>query len=363
VVRSGTLSAGRPRSAARLAGIGIVLALAAGSTAAAAGPGNGYRGQAARIQVRADKLDSLTHRALLDLYALDASLARARQRVSALGDRAARLSARSRVLAAELASARHTLSRARLLLGAQLRARYEQGDVDPVAVVLGSASLSRAVTRLDDLSRVANQSKEIAAVATGAQTRLITVVSALAAQRRAAATALASAGHAEGALASVRASRLAYVDSLQSQRRLAQAQVRTLLAEASAVEAKSQQLQASSGAAAQSASAGGTTATSPTTTTTQASVPPPTHGRTLTVSATGYSLPGHTASGLPVGWGVVAVDPSVIPLGTKMTVPGYGEAVAADVGSAVHGDMIDLWFPTLAQARAWGRRTVTITLH
>jgi 3D (Asp-Asp-Asp) domain-containing protein len=81
------------------------------------------------------------------------------------------------------------------------------------------------------------------------------------------------------------------------------------------------------------------------------------------VTATGYSLPGHTATGLPVGWGVVAVDPSVIPLGTRLTVPGYGEAVAADTGSAVRGATIDLWFPTLAQARAWGRRTVTVILH
>ena len=81
------------------------------------------------------------------------------------------------------------------------------------------------------------------------------------------------------------------------------------------------------------------------------------------MSATGYSLPGHTASGLPVGWGVVAVDPTVIPLGTRMTIPGYGEGVAADVGSGIRGAMIDLWFPTLGQALAWGRRTVTITLH
>ena len=79
--------------------------------------------------------------------------------------------------------------------------------------------------------------------------------------------------------------------------------------------------------------------------------------------STGYSLPGHTATGLPVGWGVVAVDPSVIPLGTRMTIPGYGEGIAADTGSAVRGNDIDLWFPTLAQARAWGRRAVTITLH
>jgi cystine transport system substrate-binding protein len=86
-------------------------------------------------------------------------------------------------------------------------------------------------------------------------------------------------------------------------------------------------------------------------------------GRTMAVSSTGYSLPGHTATGMPVGWGVVAVDPSVIPLGARLTIPGYGEAVAADTGGGVRGATIDIWFPTLAQAQAWGRRTVTITLH
>ena len=53
----------------------------------------------------------------------------------------------------------------------------------------------------------------------------------------------------------------------------------------------------------------------------------------------------------------------MIPLGTRMTIPGYGEGVAADTGGAVQGNAIDLWFPTRAQALAWGRRTVTITLH
>jgi 3D (Asp-Asp-Asp) domain-containing protein len=66
---------------------------------------------------------------------------------------------------------------------------------------------------------------------------------------------------------------------------------------------------------------------------------------------------------VPVGWGIVAVDPSFIPLGTGMTIPGYGEGVAADTGGAVVGARIDLWFPTHAEALAWGTRTVTITLH
>jgi 3D (Asp-Asp-Asp) domain-containing protein len=83
----------------------------------------------------------------------------------------------------------------------------------------------------------------------------------------------------------------------------------------------------------------------------------------VTVSSTGYCLPGTTATGIPVGWGVVAVDPAFIPLGTRMFVPGYGEGVAADTGSAVRGAMIDVWFPKCSQAHAWGRRTVTITLH
>ena len=83
---------------------------------------------------------------------------------------------------------------------------------------------------------------------------------------------------------------------------------------------------------------------------------------TVTVTATGHSLAGRTATGLPAGWGVVAVDPSFIPLGTGLTIPGYGIGVAADTGSAVAGAHIDLWFPTRAEARAWGRRTIVIAL-
>jgi 3D (Asp-Asp-Asp) domain-containing protein len=98
-------------------------------------------------------------------------------------------------------------------------------------------------------------------------------------------------------------------------------------------------------------------------TTTVANPPLPAAGTTLVVTATGYSLAGATATGLPAGWGVVAVDPAVIPLGTRLTIPGYGDGVAADTGGGVHGPAIDLWFPTAAQAEAWGRRTVTVSLH
>ena len=83
----------------------------------------------------------------------------------------------------------------------------------------------------------------------------------------------------------------------------------------------------------------------------------------LKVDAVAYYLPGKTALGVPVGKGVVAVDPKLIPLGTKLHVPGYGPGLAADVGYAIKGRVIDLWFPTTAKARNWGRRTVTITIY
>jgi cystine transport system substrate-binding protein len=336
----------------------------AGSTAAAAGPGDRYRARASRIEVRAQTLDSRVHRALLDLYALDSRLNAARQQAAALQLRAAAVESRRRVLAGELAATRHTLVLARHALGLRLRTLYEQGRIDPVAVVLGSTSLERALTKIDDASRIANESEQVAAVADAAQVRLRRVSRKLTAERRAVEASLGAADEAAQALSTARSSRAAYVGALQADSRLAHAQVSTLLARATAVEAKSQQIQAAASAPAAPAAPAAAAATTTTAAAPQTTTPTSTaHARTLTVSSTGYSLKGHTATGLPVGWGIVSVDPSVIPLGTKLTIPGYGEGVAADVGSGVRGATIDLWFPTLAQARAWGRRTVTITLH
>jgi 3D (Asp-Asp-Asp) domain-containing protein len=83
----------------------------------------------------------------------------------------------------------------------------------------------------------------------------------------------------------------------------------------------------------------------------------------LRVDAVAYHIKGSTALGIKTRRGVVAVDPALIPLGTKLHVPGYGHAIAADVGTAIKGRIIDLWMPSHAAARTWGRRTVTITVY
>ncbi|NLN17069.1 MAG: DUF348 domain-containing protein [Firmicutes bacterium] len=76
--------------------------------------------------------------------------------------------------------------------------------------------------------------------------------------------------------------------------------------------------------------------------------------------STGKWADGFTATGVPAGYGVVAVDPSVIPLGTMLYIPGYGIAEAADVGGAIKGRRIDLCFDTYREAIHFGRRRVTV---
>lgn len=69
---------------------------------------------------------------------------------------------------------------------------------------------------------------------------------------------------------------------------------------------------------------------------------------------------GYTYTGVRAGKGVVAVDPSVIPLGTRLYIPGYGEAIAADIGGAIKGYRIDLGFETYEEAIQYGRQQVKV---
>jgi 3D (Asp-Asp-Asp) domain-containing protein len=84
-----------------------------------------------------------------------------------------------------------------------------------------------------------------------------------------------------------------------------------------------------------------------------------------TYTATAYSLHGRTASGKPVSRGLIAADPSVLPLGTRVRVEAgsfSGEYLVADTGGAVKGHRIDIWTPTAREALQFGRRAVKLTV-
>lgn len=81
----------------------------------------------------------------------------------------------------------------------------------------------------------------------------------------------------------------------------------------------------------------------------------------MVVEATAYTHTGNTTfTGIWPYEGVVAVDPRVIPLGTKMYVEGYGYAVAADTGGLIKGNIIDVFMDTHEKAVNWGRKKVKI---
>lgn len=92
-------------------------------------------------------------------------------------------------------------------------------------------------------------------------------------------------------------------------------------------------------------------------------------GKTMTVEATAYTAfcdgcSGTTSTGIDLrsnpNQKVIAVDPSVIPLGSKVHVEGYGTAVAGDIGGAIKGNRIDVFIPSKDEAYKWGRKQVKI---
>lgn len=81
----------------------------------------------------------------------------------------------------------------------------------------------------------------------------------------------------------------------------------------------------------------------------------------LYVSASAYTYTGrNTSCGMKPAVGLVAVDPSVIPLGSKLYIEGYGYATAADTGGSIKGNRIDVFMEDRAQCLSWGKRTVKV---
>jgi 3D (Asp-Asp-Asp) domain-containing protein len=97
--------------------------------------------------------------------------------------------------------------------------------------------------------------------------------------------------------------------------------------------------------------------------------PPLIYEKVMTMSSTAYEpgptscgrgCSGRTSIGLQAGYGVVAIDPRVIPYGTRLYIENYGYAVAGDTGGAIKGRRIDLGFMTVDECFNWGRRKVKV---
>jgi len=346
-----------------------VAALLLGSTT---GLADGARAPDARLAA----IQTAKRSAVLELYALESSLARARadvaatdRRQRALEDGHARALVRASVIRGSLAATQRRIA-------ALLRRLYVEGSPEPVAVLFGARSLPAVLEGIDGLERSARLNRRLAEEARRRGAALRVELQRLGQARAALADSRRRAEAAVAGLEDATAAKRTAVVSLGRREHLTLTRLVALETQAQAAQRRSRRLAppasrtspaslstpvAHTGPARQA-----TDVPAPPTTTedvSTATVAAPVGSRTLVVDAVAYHLPGHTASGLPVGVGVNAVDPTVIPLGTRVFVPGYGPAVAADVGTAIKGNIIDLWMPTTAQALAWGRRTVTITVY
>ncbi len=232
-----------------------------------------------------------------------ATLASLQARDAALQQQAASAAVLLRVARRSLGIAQRNLAR-------RVRDLYIEGDTPPLEVLLGATSLGDAITSLDELRRVADQDRAWIRQCRGLRRTIDRLSVTIAARRR--------------ALAILRASTDAAAVGLDRTTGPVDVLLRHLAVR---------------------------------------STPAPLVPGTLTVVATAYVIRGATATGTQTGRGTVAVDPAVVALGAHLIIPGYGAAVASDTGGAIRGNRIDVWFPTVEEARSWGTRTVTITIQ
>ncbi len=332
-------------------------------------PAAGLADDPGTLRARGAELTAAEQRARLDLFALETKLRRAEAALAGVQSRLTVLERQRTSSKRQLAAARRTLIAAEQGLADQVRALYVSDQPDVLAVFLGASTLEDAIDGVDSLHRAADATSGVLDEAQAARVRVAALLRRQT-SRRAELRALAAAAASRTAeLAGARADRLSYISGLQAEQVLNQQQIAEAVAAAEAAHAAATVETAVAETAPSISSIGAQTViTSPPPAPEpqpqpSPQAPPAQTGKTLTVVATAYSSRGTTTTGIPTGPGVVAVDPTVIPLGTRMTIPGYGEAVAADTGGAIKGLRIDVWVATAAEAAQWQWQTVTVTLH
>ena len=219
-----------------------------------------------------------------------------------------------------------------------------------------ASSMNNKVSELKE--KMANNEELLAQISTDKQKeqqRLVSEKAAAEAQKkRAAETAKAEAAKKQAA-----ADKQAQAD--------AAAKLEAEAAEESSSQASSSSTSTESSSTESSSSASSSESSS---TTDESSTPGTGSGRVLQMESTAYSWREAGASNLSATGidlskqsNVVAVDPSVIPLGSLVKVSGYGFAIAGDTGGAIQGNIIDVHFDSVEQCIAWGRRQVTVEIQ
>lgn len=307
--------------------------------------------------------DAVVRLMILDRKIADAEalIDEGQSRIEQLETEAARAEEKAARAAADLTDVRSRFSD-------RLAESYKTGDLGWLEILLTSDSLSIFLDRTTMVNRILAQDAELTQHVAEARTRALEAGALLAQAAARRHTQVRELQTRRDTLRTARTEQAAVVarlgDRLEEARAAARAAARRMTdVNRGAGFATKEPIAASEttgGASPAATTAGGANTTRPAS---NAGGTPPVGGRTLTVKAYAYALRGTTASGIPVAPGVIAVDPRVIPLGTRLWVPGYGEGIAADTGGDIKGNTIDVWMPSERQASDWGIQTLTITVY
>ncbi|MEK7818118.1 MAG: 3D domain-containing protein [Actinomycetota bacterium] len=275
--------------------------------------------------------------------AVDSEVGRYNTEINANSQALAELQASIAAEQRRLEETRRQLSDRQGFLEKRLRGTYKSDDAGYLEVVMGAGDFSELINRLDMINIIAEDDRQLIDSFKDSKTKVEENLASLSANQQELAGLLESLDSSRQNLVAAQARQQSAVASVQSEKEMTENQISQLQAEAASIESSMSQIQS------QSYSAGGYSA-------------PPAGGSSFSMTATAYCLGGRTASGMPVGRGVIAVDPGVIPLGSRVHVSGYGDAIAADTGGAIRGNKIDVWLPC-GEAYAWGVRSVTVTVY
>ncbi len=220
--------------AARLAAVftGFLLVPLVPVALAAANP-SGLRSQAASLRANDESLEARANAATLELYALEAELRQARSAVASVAARQEVVARDRAAVRKQLAIARNALHVSEAQLAELVRALYEHsGTADPLAILLGAASLDEALTGLDSLSRAAGENSRIIEQARASRKRLATLDERLAAREAELAQLAAAAAARTRALAEAAGTRERFVAGLRHQQGLNSARISSIEAQA-----------------------------------------------------------------------------------------------------------------------------------
>ncbi len=282
-----------------------------------------------------------------EVVTLDSEISSVSARIASLQGRSAELKDRIVALKAEAEAAKARLGRKKTDLTRRARDLYVNGRTSSVELLLSSADISEFMQRSQYQERLAAGDSKMVVEITGEAKKLAASLDEMSASKKEIDAMAGEAVAKKERMTSARREK----QQLLARAGTASAQVQS---NASSVETKMKQLNPQP-----SKPSPGQPAPAP-------SGPAPA-GKKMNMVATMYcplepGLDDHTATGMKATRGVIAVDPRVIPLGTRMYVEGYGNGIAGDTGSAIKGNRIDLCVDTLEECNSYGSRSVEVTI-